>query len=237
MKKNILSQLVPVYFVIIFVVLIVTVIGNRAVTTISEYGSIQNRRCIIIDAGHGGVDGGAVSCTGVFESTINLQIAQRLEDLFHLIGIKTLMIRSNDSSIYTEGESIASKKVSDLKNRTRIVNSTENAILVSIHQNYFTDKRYSGAQVFYTNNSDSISLAKQVQAGFIDILNPGSNRRAKESKGIYLMQHIKCTGILVECGFLSNPAEELKLRSREYQQNICAVIAGTCSKYLHSNAA
>lgn len=237
MQKRIIFQLIPTYVVIICTVFIAAVIGNKTVTTISENKPVSDRKCIIIDAGHGGVDGGAVSCTGVYESMINLEIAQRLEDLLHLIGIDTIMIRSDDRSIYTEGESIASKKVSDLKNRVRIVNSAENAILVSIHQNIFTDSRYSGAQVFYTNDPDSISLAQQMQAGFINMLNPGSTRRAKEAKGVYLMQHINCAGILVECGFLSSPAEELKLRSCEYQQHICAVIAGTCSSYFYGNVA
>ena len=134
----------PAYFLILFVVLLITIAGNHAVTTMSENSTVDNRMCIVIDAGHGGVDGGATSCTGVLESEINLNIAVRLNEVMQLLGFKTIMIRDTDRSMHTEGNTIASKKVSDLKNRVKIVNQNPNAILISIHQNYFSDSRYSG---------------------------------------------------------------------------------------------
>ena len=123
--------------------------GSKAVTVISEKIPLEREHCIIIDAGHGGVDGGATSCTGRLESTYNLEISLRLNDLFHLLGYDTRMIRTTDISVYTKGESIAQKKISDLKERVRIANETPNALLLSIHQNNFSDSRYSGAQIFY----------------------------------------------------------------------------------------
>ena len=197
------------------------------------YSQTEGKRsCVIIDAGHGGVDGGAVSCTGVSESQINLDIALRLNDLLHFLGIHTLMIRTEDVSIYTKGDSISAKKVSDLKERVRIVNSTDNAILVSIHQNYFHDSKYCGAQVFYRNSN--FELAVMLQHSFVSTLNPGSKRKAKKATGIYLMDNINCQAALIECGFLSNLQEEQLLRSDTYQKDICCVIGATLSTYLYN---
>lgn len=204
--------------------------GKRAAQTFSEERRAQ--WCIVLDAGHGGEDGGATSCTGVLESGINLEITLRLRDLLHLLGRETRMIRTSDISVYTKGGSIAQKKMSDLKERVRIVNSTPNAMLLSIHQNNFSDSRYSGAQVFYADTQGSESLAKVLQCALISSLNKGSNRKCKKSDGVYLMEHISCPGILVECGFLSNPAEEARLRNRDYQQKLCCVIATTVSSFL-----
>ena len=181
--------------------------GCRTVSVMVEAAPLKRGNCIIIDAGHGGEDGGATSCRGVLESTYNLEISLRLNDLFHLLGYDTRMIRTTDTSIYTKGETIAQKKISDLKERVRIVNKTENALLLSIHQNNFTDR-------------------------LVSTLNPGSNRKCKKSDGVYLMEHIDCTGVLIECGFLSNAVEEAKLSCSTYQKKLCCVIAATVSQYL-----
>ena len=228
------NRKVSVIFYLFFIVLFLVIIywGDNAVTVISEKIPLERENCIIIDAGHGGVDGGATSCAGILESTYNLKIALRLNDLFHLLGYDTKMIRTTDVSVYTKGETITQKKVSDLKERVRIVNETPNGLLVSIHQNNFSDSRYSGAQVFYSPGEESQALAKQMQADFVSYLNPGSNRQCKKSEGIYLMEHIERPGILIECGFLSNPEEESKLRSEIYQKKICCVIAASLSQYL-----
>lgn len=236
MKKTYLT-LLPAYILIVFCLILGTYLGGRAVTVISENLPTENRKCVVIDAGHGGVDGGAVSCTGVYESQINLEIARKLDDLCHLLGIDTKMIRTTDCSVYTQGNSIASKKVSDLKERVRITNETENAIIVSIHQNKFVQSQYSGAQVFYAPTQDSDILAKTVQDKYTKFLNPASNRKIKKADGVYLMQHINCPGILIECGFLSNPEEEAMLRSNEYQKKISCVIASACSQFLNGQAA
>lgn len=220
------------YALVTGTLLLSTLVGSRAVTVISENLPIDRQHTIVIDAGHGGEDGGATSCTGVLESRFNLEIALRLNDLFHLLGYDTLMIRTSDTAIYTQGSTIAQKKVSDLKERVRIVNETENGLLLSIHQNFFGDSRFSGAQVFYAATADSEALAKQLQRTFVTALNPGSNRRSKKVSGIYLMEHISVTGVLIECGFLSNPEEEAKLRTPEYQKKLCCTVAATVSQYL-----
>ena len=208
-------------------------ITDKVVDTVTHDRLFCKRSCVVIDAGHGGVDGGAISCTGVYESQINLDIALRLNDLLHLLGIDTVMIRTEDISIYTQGNTIAAKKVSDLKERVRIVNSTEGCILISIHQNYFSDAKYSGAQVFYKNDD---TLAKALQEEFVRTVNISSNRKAKKAQGIYLMDNVCCTAALIECGFLSNPQEEQLLRTAQYQKKICSVIAATVSRYLHNRS-
>ena len=187
---------------------------------------------VMIDAGHGGEDGGAMSVTGTPESGINLEISLRVRDLLAFAGVQPLMIRTTDTSVYTKGETIAQKKISDLKERVRIVNETENALLLSIHQNNFTDGRYSGAQVFYAGTEGSAQLAKLLQEQLVSALSPGSNRKCKKSDGVYLMEHIDCTGVLIECGFLSNVEEEAKLSCGTYQKKLCCVIAATVSQYL-----
>ena len=142
------------------------------------------------------------------------------------------MIRTTDRSVYTQGDTIAAKKVSDLKQRVKTVNETEDALLISIHQNTFPESRYRGAQVFYGPAGESRQLADNLQTAFIETINPGSNRKSKKADGIYLMQHIDCTGILVECGFLSNPEEEAMLRTEDYQRRICCVIGATVAEFL-----
>ena len=218
------------FFVLMYCIAFLAVIflcqyGSDAVTAMTENAAIGNRTVIVIDAGHGGVDGGATSCTGILESQTNLQIALKLNSLLQLLGYETKMIRTTDVSIYTDGNTIAAQKVSDLKNRVKILNETDQAILISIHQNTYSDGKYYGAQVFYTQDEDSKKLATEMQNALIEHLNPGSKRQPKLAKGVYLMEHIDKPGILIECGFISNPEEAVKLNDETYQKKLCCVIA------------
>ena len=206
--------------------------GSKAVSVISETLPFERTHCVVIDPGHGGEDGGATSCTGRMESEYNLAISRRLNDLLHLLGYRTRMTRTSDVSIYTTGDTIAQKKASDLKERVRIVNEIGNALLISIHQNQFCDSRYSGAQVFYAKTEGSKELGQQLQTKLVESLNPGSNRKSKPISGVYLMERINCTGVLVECGFLSNPREESRLRDSEYQKKLCCVITAAVCQHL-----
>ena len=228
-----LKRFWPIYLVTAVLVITAVMGTSDAVTTAAQNAPVPRRHILVIDAGHGGEDGGAISCTGVLESQINLQIALRLDDLLHLIGYGTKMIRTTDTAIYTEGHSLSQKKASDLRNRVKIVNETEDAILVSIHQNMFPTEKYSGAQVFYNHVGDAKMLASQMQKAFIDTINPGSNRQIKEAEGVFLMEHSKNPGILIECGFLSNEEEEAKLCTAEYQLMLCCVITSALSCYLY----
>ena len=221
------------FYILVFCIFVsATYLFSETTSVVAELIPLEREQTIVIDAGHGGEDGGATSCTGILESQFNLEIALRLNDLMRLLGYDTRMVRTTDQSVYTEGKTIAQKKVSDLKERVKLVNETEDALLLSIHQNTFPDSRYSGAQVFYGPEGESRELASSLQDALCKFLNPGSNRKSKPAEGVYLMRHIDCTGILVECGFLSNAAEEAKLRDGEYQKKLCCVIASTVGKFL-----
>ena len=232
MKIRKSASILLFYILIVSLFLTATYWGSRATSVIAQKIPMERKHTVIIDAGHGGEDGGATSCTGKLEKEYNLEIAMRLNDLMHLMGLHTKMVRTTDISVYTQGQTIAAKKVSDLKNRVNAVNETESGLLVSIHQNTFSDGKYSGAQVFYAAEGESQVLAEQLQSTFCQTLNPGSNRRCKRADGVYLMEHIEKTGILVECGFLSNVQEEAKLRSSEYQKKLSCVIAATVCNFL-----
>jgi len=232
MKESNWIGFLPFYLLTVILFVVIAQGGSNAVTAVKQNTPVYRDYRFVVDAGRGGVDGGATSCTGVLESKINLQIALKLNDLMQFLGYETVMVRTTDTSIHTKGDSIAAQKVSDLKERVRIVNETENAVLISIHQNTFSDSRYGGAQVFYGVKGNSQPLASKIQTAFTETVNPGSNRKCKTSKGIYLMEHIETMGVLIECGFLSNPQEEAKLRNSDYQNKLCCVIACTVTSYL-----
>lgn len=183
---------------------------------------------VVIDAGHGGEDGGAVSVSGVKESRLNLEIARRVEGFLRLAGFETVMVREDDVAVYDpSAATISEKKVSDLHNRVRLVNETPGALLLSIHQNLFSDGKYAGAQVFYASTDGSRDLAELTQQNLINAVDPKNHRQAKPAETVYLMHNIHCTGILVECGFLSNQAEEKRLQDAGYQKKL--TLAMGCS--------
>lgn len=233
--KQYLRAFWPLYLAATAVVLALTLGTSGAVSAWAESRSPIRDRVIVIDAGHGGEDGGAVSCTGVYESHLNLQIALRLDACLHLLGYDTVMIRTADVSVYTEGKTIAAKKASDLRNRVKCVNGAGNAVLVSIHQNLFVESRYSGAQVFYNRIDGAKELAQALQSAFIATVNPDSHRAVKAAEGLYLMENVQKPAVLVECGFLSNPQEEALLRTDDYQKQIACLIASVSASFL-SNA-
>lgn len=182
---------------------------------------------IVIDPGHGGEDGGATGVAGTRESDLNLAVSLRLQALLRLFGHEPVMVRTTDTAVYSAGAgTISEKKVSDIHNRVRLVNDTPGALLVSIHQNFFTQGKYSGAQVFYADDAYSHALAQQLQAQLRASLDPGNRREAKGAAGtVYLMNHIQTPGILVECGFLSNAAEEARLNTPAYQTRLAMTMA------------
>lgn len=184
---------------------------------------------LIIDAGHGGEDGGAVSISGAVESKINLAIALRLNDILGLYGVNTLMLRTEDNSLHNGNAStLREKKVSDLHNRVDAIESVSNATLISIHQNIFNNKNLHGAQVFFSNEKLSLPFAQYTQETLRLTLDPQNTRKAaKIPTTVYLMNHITCRAILVECGFLSNPTEDSLLQTGNYQIKIAAALAGS----------
>lgn len=194
---------------------------------------------VVIDAGHGGEDGGAVSPAGNVESMVNLGIAKRLDQLLGLFGVDVVMLRTEDISLHDPtAETLRQKKVSDLKNRVAAINAIPNASLISIHQNtYAGSSKYHGAQVFYTNPDLTLPFARYAQETLRAALDPANERSAtKISDSVYLMKNISCRAILVECGFLSNPTEDALLQTDGYQTKIAAALAGAYLSYQETTA-
>ncbi len=181
---------------------------------------------VIIDAGHGGEDSGAV-VNGLIEKDINLPIALKLRDMLVASGYRVVMTRDSDISIYdSTASTVREKKVSDMKNREKIINSSEKNILISIHQNKFEQSKYSGAQIFYSgNNENSVLLAEEIRKSVTSLLQPYNRRELKKDSGsIYILKKAKVPAVIVECGFLSNPEEGAKLADEKYQSEMAFAI-------------
>lgn len=193
---------------------------------------------IVIDAGHGGEDGGAVAGDGTLEKDINLSIATYLCQFLKNNDINIIMTRNNDIAIYDEGcSNIKEKKVSDMHNRLKIFNNNSVSMVVSIHQNKFEQSKYWGTQVFYsTNDSNSKLLAENIKKSITSMLQTENKRECKEAtKSIYLLHNCQKPSVIVECGFLSNPDELAKLKTEEYQKQMAFSIFCGCMEYLVDN--
>lgn len=193
----------------------------------------ETTRVLIIDAGHGGEDGGATTAEGVPESGINLAIAQKLEALASLCGVESVMTRESQDINYPESAATtAQRKQSDQKARIELINSQSDAVLISIHQNFFPTAQPSGCQVLYGKPEGSRELGELTHRNLTEALCPTSRRVAAPiSEDIYLMRSAKCTSILVECGFLSNPGEAALLQTEDYQLKISALLLASYLQY------
>ncbi|EYE87361.1 N-acetylmuramoyl-L-alanine amidase [Fervidicella metallireducens AeB] len=227
MRKKV--QRVLIFIVIISVILLVDINYFH----VFEKGLIQSgNRVIIIDAGHGGIDGGAVGLHGVIEKDINLAIAKKLKAYIELNGDTCIMIREVDEGLYSQSGTIRNKKNEDLKNRKTIIKETEADLFISIHLNSFPQAQYYGAQVFYPKeDEDSKRLAKFVQTELVNTLDRNNKRQEKSSDSYYILKDNKIPSLLIECGFLSNPAEERLLADEGYQNKIAWAIYSGIIKY------
>lgn len=216
-------------FLILSLVVFVCGALKSAVFSNTETFLPSEGRTIIIDAGHGAPDGGAVGNSGVQEKDLNLSVALTLQKFLEAGGTEIVLTRSDDNGIYDVSGSIKSKKVSDIKNREKLMEEVDADAFISIHMNKFTEPQYSGPQVFYSTNDESGELlAKCVQRNLIAALNPVSEREVKEAyDSIYLLKNATIPAILIECGFLSNAQEEKKLLDENYQKQLAwAVYCG-----------
>lgn len=220
-------------------IIIIIAIGIRysSVYNVIDTLSESNEITVIIDAGHGGIDGGTSAIDGTVEKDINLSIALKLNDILKSFGIKTIMTRTDDRSIHDEGlNTIRSQKVSDIKNRLKIIQTTPNAIFVSIHQNHFDNSKYYGTQVFYSkNNPESKILAETLRTSIINNLQNDNKREIKESgKEIYILYNSLAPTIMVECGFLSNEEDTKLLKDEQYRQEFAFFTALGISEYINN---
>ena len=218
----------------VFLSFIVLLTAAMSVTKICNENAVfaavgmgGGRKTVIIDAGHGSPDGGAVSVTGVLEKDINLDIALKLEQLFRLYGYDVIMTRSADNGIHDKGvKGIGNQKRSDIKNRMKIINDNPHAVFISIHQNQFTSSKYRGAQVFYApSNTDSGVLADVIQKVIADELQPYNERLTKKATDdLYLLYNARIPAVMVECGFISNYEDAALLTDPDYQLKLALCI-------------
>lgn len=193
---------------------------------------------IVLDAGHGGIDGGCSSADGVPEKGINLSILLKLRDMLEISGYDVVVTRDTDTSIHDKGiEGIAQQKSSDMDNRLAIFNDNDNAVCISIHQNQFTQPQYHGAQMFYSaTNPESELLARAMKSSFTKLLQPDNQREIKQcGKELFLCYFSKNPTVMVECGFLSNPEEAALLASDEYQAKVAFTIFSGISEFIASS--
>jgi len=186
----------------------------------------STNKLIVIDAGHGGFDPGAIGITGKEEKNINLEIALKLQALLEQSGTNVVLTRATD-------DAVAGTKREDMKSRKIIKDEANGDIFLSIHLNSFPEEKYKGAQVFYPNgNEESRIMAENIQKSLINILDKGNNRIAKELGDMYLIKNSKIPSNIIECGFVSNSEEEAKLSSDEYQNKIAWAIYIGLTEYL-----
>ena len=174
---------------------------------------------VVIDPGHGGFDPGKVGINGTLEKDVNLSISLKLKEFLEANDIEVIMTRSEDVALYDE--SARNIKSSDLKNRVKLINSSNAVIAVSIHQNSFTQESSKGAQVFYYKLSgEGKNLAEILQKQIKDTLADGNHRVAKSNDSYYLFKNTQCPIVIVECGFLSNQNEAKLLIDEQYQEKV-----------------
>lgn len=202
--------------------------ATKTVILYADSRQYEEMPTVIVDAGHGGEDGGSTARRGeLLEKDVNLAIAKDLNGMLQAGGYTTVMTREEDISIHDSDEgTMGRRKISDLKNRVNIANAEKNTVLISIHQNEFSDSKYYGTQIFYSKNDDrSKNLAECMRKEVVRQLQPNNKRPIKVAgSNIYLMDNVKCPAVLVECGFLSNPSEAQKLGDESYQKEIAFVI-------------
>lgn len=207
--------------------------GMEAVETSAD--AVLDRPVIVLDAGHGGADGGCVSVNGIPEKNINLSIMLTARDMLDLLGYDVRCTRETDVSIHDKGiEGLAKQKKSDMDNRLAVINESGAVLAVSIHQNQFTDPKYSGAQMFFKADSpESSALADVLRERFRIWLQPDNERETKPvGDELFLIHNAKCPAVMAECGFLSNPEEAAKLETTSYQQEVAMVIADSINCYV-----
>lgn len=208
-------------------------ISDTQYLAVDSVSFTEKSSILVIDPGHGGEDGGAVSVDGLVESGVNLDIAGRLRELCSFLGIQSIMTREGERLAYPpELLRTAERKRWDTKRRTELINGIDNAVLYSIHQNNFPDSGPRGPQAFYAKTAGSKELAERVHDSMRGYLCPDSRRLAAPApKEVYIMSNITCPAVLVECAFLSNPEDCLLLRQDKYRIGIAAILAASFLQY------
>ncbi len=203
---------------------------NSKNQTLSPTFSGKSYKTYVIDAGHGGEDGGAIAEDGTTEKELNLQLSSSVCLLFELNGNNAVATRETDTLLYDKYGDLdnykGKKKIYDLKNRVRITNEQESPVYIGIHMNKFPQEKYKGLQVYYSqNNQKSKDFAINVQKNTHTYVQNDNARIAKSGdSSIYILSSLDCPAILVECGFMSNGEELALLKTERHRRNIATVI-------------
>jgi len=233
-----LKRALSAIFILLICAIILYIGFDSVVRNTSIYFEPKSVYSVIIDPGHGGIDGGAIGCNGIVEKDINLSISLYLRDIFMVNGFNVIMTREADVSLdNTNNKRIRKQKVSDMNNRLQIIKDNPNAIFISIHQNKFEQASSKGAQIFYgKKNEESKIIASILQDNFKNFLQPDNKRQIKQAeKNLYLLYNSEIPSVLVECGFLSNPDEAKLLSQSEYQQQVAFTIFSSITQYYNMN--
>lgn len=234
-KKSIIA-IITAFFIILSAMLYLTFMANFSAAEASSMPITQ--KTVIVDAGHGGDDGGAIGIDGTVEKDINLDIALKLEKILKFYGFNVIMTRTQDVMTCDDGlDSLRKRKISDIHNRFELMRKNPDAIFISVHQNKFEDSSQHGTQVFYSGNDErSKELAEAIQTSVTLTLQRKNDRVVKKSgSGIYLLYHAKIPAVLVECGFISNFDEVKKLKDESYRMKLAILIADGLLKYLSNH--
>lgn len=216
------TQIILCFAVVLIFTLSLTAYNYASNTPVPQ----TNADILVIDAGHGGMDGGAVGNNGTLEKDINLKVALFLKEIAEKNGKQVILTRSEDVSLHTtDSQKIRNQKRSDLENRRQILQNNNQGIFVSIHMNKYDSETVRGSQVFYANNDQSRNLANKIQASLINGLADGNKRVAKPApSNLYIFKGCNSTAVVVECGFLSCPEEEKLLAEEQYQKKLAQCI-------------
>ena len=191
-----------------------------------KQGEAHKKRTVVVDAGHGGPDGGKTGVNGKLEKELNLIIAEKVKKLLEEEGIAVIMTCEEDGWL-------AETRIGDLKERVRIMNESKADLAVSIHQNSYHEESVFGAQVFYyTDSKEGEKLALCMQAALVAGLDPANHRKAKGNKTYYMLKKTDAVLVICECGFLSNPEEEALLNTKEYQKKVADALCDGVLTYL-----
>lgn len=234
-KKSIIA-IITAFLIILSAMLYLTFMANFSAAEASSMPITQ--KTVIVDAGHGGDDGGAIGIDGTVEKDINLDIALKLEKILKFYGFNVIMTRTQDAMTCDDGlDSLRKRKISDIHNRFELMRKNPDAIFISVHQNKFEDSSQHGTQVFYSGNDErSKELAEAIQTSVTLTLQRKNDRVVKKSgSGIYLLYHAKIPAVLVECGFISNSDEVKKLKDESYRMKLAILIADGLLKYLSNH--
>ena len=231
MRNNKLS-FIPAFIFLSLTIVVLTIIMFKISEpqNIIDVFSNENNLSIVLDAGHGGKDGGAIGNDGTNEKVINLEITKKLKSLFILSGYNVIMTREEDIMLDTD-DNISTKKMRDLKKRLQISSLYPNSYFVSIHCNKFPKENCKGLMVYYSDNENAKNLAFEIQNNIKEYLDNDNDRQPKKADStIYLLHRAVSPSILIECGFLSNTEDLSNLKDNEYQKKLSLLIFSTIAK-------